>query len=262
MGIWTIAFLVLIYLMVCLALIFVILIQSGKGGGLSSLGQGASGMGDALGSTSAERTLTKFTTTTAILFMVLAITISLLGSKRDKNREAALLFKNAEATKAAAVPAAGETPGAPPAGEPAADSNASLPPVAPGAQLNDLLTNEPAPAAPAPAAEVPAAAPATEAPAAPAPAAEAPPAAAPAPAEPAPAAPAAAPPAPAPAVEAPAKPAEPAPAPAPEAPKPAEPAPAAPPAEAPKAEPTAKPAATAVPDALKYEILGINPPKA
>lgn len=76
---WWMIILLFIYALICLFLILVILIQSGKGGGLSSLGSASQGISEALGATGAERMLNKVTTGAAIGFMVLAIAISIMG---------------------------------------------------------------------------------------------------------------------------------------------------------------------------------------
>ncbi|HOE95310.1 MAG TPA: preprotein translocase subunit SecG [Candidatus Sumerlaeota bacterium] len=77
--VWLLGILLFIYTIACLFLIFVILIQSGKGGGLSSLASASQGLSDSLGTTGAERTLNRMTTWAASGFMVLAILISLIG---------------------------------------------------------------------------------------------------------------------------------------------------------------------------------------
>lgn len=93
LNIWIIL-LLLVYLAVCVLLMGVILIQSGKGGGLSSLGQSAGGgITDALGATSLEKTLNKVTTGIAVGFMVLAIVLSVTGTIRAKGQTASDLFE-------------------------------------------------------------------------------------------------------------------------------------------------------------------------
>lgn len=86
MNIW-ILLMLCAYTFACLFLIFVILIQSGKGGGLSSLGSANQGISDALGATGAEKTLNRMTTYSAVGFMVLAILISIAGS-HQANKDA------------------------------------------------------------------------------------------------------------------------------------------------------------------------------
>jgi preprotein translocase subunit SecG len=76
--------LLLLYTFACVVLIFVILIQSGKGGGLSSLGASSGGISDTLGATGAEKALNKLTTYCAVGFMVLAILLSIFGSRNAR----------------------------------------------------------------------------------------------------------------------------------------------------------------------------------
>lgn len=77
----------IVYLILCLGLIFFILIQSGKGGGLSSLGGANEALSESLGATGAEKTLTKITTFSAVGFMVLAIVLALMGSAMSSKNE-------------------------------------------------------------------------------------------------------------------------------------------------------------------------------
>ncbi|MFP4381180.1 MAG: preprotein translocase subunit SecG [Candidatus Sumerlaeia bacterium] len=62
-------------------LILVVLVQSGKGGGLSGLVGAGSPLGDHLGATGAEKTLNRWTTYFAVGFLVLNIVLVLLGPK-------------------------------------------------------------------------------------------------------------------------------------------------------------------------------------
>lgn len=71
---------IIVYIISCLFLIVVILFQEGKGGGLSGLA-GASALGDTFGASAAESTLRRWTRNTAILFIVLSISITLVGAK-------------------------------------------------------------------------------------------------------------------------------------------------------------------------------------
>lgn len=82
--------LLLVYLFSCVFLIAVILLQSGKGGGLSSLGAASSGISEALGATGAEKTLNKMTTFCACTFIILAILLSLVGSRAITSRNTLL----------------------------------------------------------------------------------------------------------------------------------------------------------------------------
>lgn len=76
---WWMIILLLIYVAICFMLMGAILLQSGKGGGLSSLAGGSSGLSDAIGATGAEKMMNKITTGVAVGFMLMAILLSLLG---------------------------------------------------------------------------------------------------------------------------------------------------------------------------------------
>jgi preprotein translocase subunit SecG len=84
--VFLIAIMLILYTLACCVLIFVILIQSGKGGGLSSLGAASHGLTEALGATGAEKTLNRVTTWCAVGFMVLALLLSLMGGSAFKNK--------------------------------------------------------------------------------------------------------------------------------------------------------------------------------
>ena len=71
----TIAILIL-HIIVSVALIFLILMHSGKGGGLSDMFGGAVGQA-AAGSTVVEKNLDRITVTVAIIFAFTSITLSL-----------------------------------------------------------------------------------------------------------------------------------------------------------------------------------------
>lgn len=82
---WWMLILLGIYFIICFLMMGVILIQSGKGGGLSSLGSSAGGITDALGATGLEKTLNKVTTGIAIAFGLFAVGLSILGSVRARS---------------------------------------------------------------------------------------------------------------------------------------------------------------------------------
>jgi preprotein translocase subunit SecG len=71
----TIAILV-VHIMVCAALIFLILLHSGKGGGLSDMFGGSVGQA-AAGSTAVEKNLDRITITVAVLFAFTTLTLAL-----------------------------------------------------------------------------------------------------------------------------------------------------------------------------------------
>ena len=71
----TIAILV-VHILVCGALIFLILLHSGKGGGLSDMFGGSVGQA-AAGSTAVEKNLDRITITVAVLFAFTTLTLAL-----------------------------------------------------------------------------------------------------------------------------------------------------------------------------------------
>lgn len=106
--------LVPLYFLACIILIAVILIQSGKGGGLSSLGAASQGISDAFGTTGAEKTLNKGTTYAAVGFMVIAILITLIG--RFQTGDTTILGDTRPAASGQQTPGAGGAPATAPAG--------------------------------------------------------------------------------------------------------------------------------------------------
>ena len=138
----------IVYIAVCLFLIVVVLLQHGKGADIGvSLGAGSSNT--VFGARGAGNFLTKLTTASAILFMVLAFTLARFAA--DNSAEDLL---DVPASDAPAAPAA--TP------EPAAESTA--PPSEPGGAPSGFEAIEtpatPPAAAPEPTAPSPAPAPA------------------------------------------------------------------------------------------------------
>ncbi|HNR66700.1 MAG TPA: preprotein translocase subunit SecG [bacterium] len=71
-------FLIVLFVIVCILLTFLILIQSSKGGGLAGTFGGADSMGAVFGGRGAGDFLTKATGVLAALFMVIALLIGLL----------------------------------------------------------------------------------------------------------------------------------------------------------------------------------------
>ena len=69
-----------VHIFVCLALIPIILLQSGKGGGVSAA-FGGGGSSTMFGSRGASNFLTKMTTGAAILFMVTSLSLSWYSSQ-------------------------------------------------------------------------------------------------------------------------------------------------------------------------------------
>lgn len=117
--------LVVLYAITCLFLILTVLLQSGKGGGLSSLGSGAGGaLSDSLGATGAEKTLVKATSWAAGIFLVLSLALTLYGARLE--RSGGLEITPVSAPTAPAAPA-------PDAGQPAQPSAQQVPSAAPAA---------------------------------------------------------------------------------------------------------------------------------
>lgn len=133
---WWVWPLLALYFFICFLLMGVILIQSGKGGGLSSLGSAAGGISDALGATGAEKTLNKITTGIAVGFMVLAIFLSIFGARSSGTKASDIFKDKPAATTAPAAPGGAATQQAP----------LELPQGAPASA--DPLPVAPAPAAP------------------------------------------------------------------------------------------------------------------
>ena len=69
-----------IHIFVCLAMLPIILLQSGKGGGVSAA-FGGGGAGTVFGSRGASTFLTKMTTGAAVIFMLTSLTLSWYSSR-------------------------------------------------------------------------------------------------------------------------------------------------------------------------------------
>lgn len=88
---------VVIFLIVCLFLILLVLIQSDKGGGISgSIGGGLSGASTLLGAQDTANILTRGTTIFAVSYMVLCIFLSLVLSRTAVSQGKSELKKRAE----------------------------------------------------------------------------------------------------------------------------------------------------------------------
>ncbi|HOE63501.1 MAG TPA: preprotein translocase subunit SecG [Candidatus Sumerlaeota bacterium] len=115
----------LVFTAACAFLILVILLQSGKGSGLSGMLGGANPLTDSLGASGAEKTLTKWTTVSAILFFVLSLALTLLGGRMLKQT------KLSDQLKAAAAPVATPAATTPAAAPEAAEATPAAEAVAP-----------------------------------------------------------------------------------------------------------------------------------
>jgi len=164
-------------------LILVVLVQSGKGGGLSGLVGAGSTLGDHLGATGAEKTLNRWTSYCAVGFLILNLSLVLLAPK---------IFRDSPFYRSKAAATQPEKPATTPPGTEA--PGGTLPATTPGAIQVTAPTPAPAapvtPTAPTPSPTAPAAAtpvPATPTPAPPAATPAAPTAPTPVPATPTPA---------------------------------------------------------------------------
>ncbi|MEM6954966.1 MAG: preprotein translocase subunit SecG, partial [Myxococcota bacterium] len=90
-------FLSVVYVLVCVFLILVVLLQSGKGGGMGALGGGAGGGAgqQVFGGAGAGNILTKTTAICAFLFMALSATLAYRSSSGDQALEDAAARQNA-----------------------------------------------------------------------------------------------------------------------------------------------------------------------
>jgi preprotein translocase subunit SecG len=88
---------VFIFVLVCIFLILLVIIQSDKGGGISgAIGGGLAGAGAFLGTQDTANILTKLTTGFAVAYMILCIVLSLFMSRASVNVQESELKKRAE----------------------------------------------------------------------------------------------------------------------------------------------------------------------
>ncbi len=92
-------FLMVVYVIVCLFLILVVLLQAGKGGGMG-IAFGSSGSQAVLGSSGAGNMLTRITAICATMFFVLSLALAWMSSQHDSKRLQELAAKKAVAAKA------------------------------------------------------------------------------------------------------------------------------------------------------------------
>ena len=92
--------LVALYVLVCLVLSLVILLQRGRGGDIASAFGGSSQA--AFGACSGATLLTKATTVAAVLFMLLALTLSIIGQRGGSS----VVSGTSAPTRPASAPAA------------------------------------------------------------------------------------------------------------------------------------------------------------
>ncbi len=110
-------FILTVHVLVCLFLIFVILLQPGKGDSMGSLGGGGGGANTVFGGRGNVTFLAKITTGCAVIFMVTSLTLAYRSSHSASVLSARrILAASAAAKKAETVPATPAAPTTAPAG--------------------------------------------------------------------------------------------------------------------------------------------------
>ena len=99
----------IIHVLVCLFLITVVLLQSGKSGDIAAA-FGGMGSQTAFGPRGAATVLTRATTWCAIIFMVTSITLSVVASRKSGPASVLQGYKSSQSTSQPAKPAAPSTP--------------------------------------------------------------------------------------------------------------------------------------------------------
>jgi preprotein translocase subunit SecG len=101
---WITVLITIVHVIVCLFLIAVVLLQSGKSGDLAAA-FGGQGSQTAFGPRGAATVLTKATTWSAIIFMVTSITLSIFASRRSGPASVLSGVKDSKTTSQPAKPA-------------------------------------------------------------------------------------------------------------------------------------------------------------
>jgi len=97
--------LIAVYVLVCLVLSLVILLQQGRGGDIANAFGGSSSQA-AFGARSGATVLTKATAISAVLFMLFALALSIIGQRGGTGS----VVSGTPAPPPAAAPAPGKTP--------------------------------------------------------------------------------------------------------------------------------------------------------
>lgn len=114
-------------LLVGIFLSVVVLLQSGKGGGLAAMGGGGGGTDNLIGGRQAATLLTKSTWVSGALFLILALALSVLSSRRAQPESIlqGQFQQSAPAVPPPVLPGTGTEPTPAPAGQtPAPESGA------------------------------------------------------------------------------------------------------------------------------------------
>jgi len=141
----------IIYIAVCLFLIIVVLLQHGKGADIGvSLGAGSSNT--VFGARGAGNFLTKLTTASAVLFMVLAFTLARFAAEDSAEDLLAVPASEAPAAPEGSAPAVPESessaPPSEPGGAPSGFESIETPATPPAEAPKPDATKPPAPAKP------------------------------------------------------------------------------------------------------------------
>ena len=139
-----------LHVFVCSVLMFVVMLQQGKGGGMGAA-LGGGGAAQVFGGRGAGNILTRATAIAAMTFMLTSVSLAWHSSQGDralKARSAAEEDKRAtkakakeDKAKAAPAPSAASAGSAAPAG-----AGGAVPPVDPGAAMTPVVPPAPAPA--------------------------------------------------------------------------------------------------------------------
>ena len=78
---------VTVFVITCIFLVGIILIQTSKSGGLGAGIAGNAGLNDAFGGQGADKLLVRITTVLAVLFMVLSIALNILALPNDDDSQ-------------------------------------------------------------------------------------------------------------------------------------------------------------------------------
>jgi len=107
---WWVAVLTAIHVLVCVFLIIVVLLQSGRGADVAAA-FGGMGSQTAFGPRGSATVLTRATTWSAILFMITSITLSVVASRRTSSGS---VLGNIKPSQSKSQPAQQQTPPATP----------------------------------------------------------------------------------------------------------------------------------------------------
>jgi preprotein translocase subunit SecG len=141
----------IIYILDCLLLIGIILLQPGEGGDLAAAFGGASSQ-TAFGARGSATFMQKLTTGLAVTFMILSIILVVVTNRKQESNIMKDLPAGTESKPATApaVPKPGSAPAQAPASVPAQTTPAATPGQAPAQQVPAQKPEAPAPKSPAP----------------------------------------------------------------------------------------------------------------